>query len=180
MSQAAKLERIFGLPIELLLARDDGLPTSLSSHYKSYYKTPYGNLLNLILEQKFTYTSLAKTMGLSQSSFASKMRGEINFSPNEVAKLEEILGLPREILLARDDGLPTTLSRYRKTPFRNLVAEMKSLHFSQAVLAQLMGIHPIAFSLKMSGKRKFTAKDKAKLEEILQKPAEFLLKRFDS
>lgn len=171
----AKLEDIFKKLAKYLLKRDDGLKEAVSS----WYKTPFKNLLNAILAHGFSYTSLAKLMGLPQSALAGKVSDFVKFSADEVTKLEEILKLPREILFARDDGLPLRLSKWYQTPFKNLAEEMKKHQFTQTALAKLMGLASRTLSGKIRGVYNFTAKENIKLEKIFGKPTEFLLKRFN-
>lgn len=64
-----------------------------------------------------------------------------------------------------------------KTSYKNLIAEITKYQFSYASLAKLMGLKASTISHKMLGKRNFTERDKAKLVEIFNKPAEYLMAR---
>lgn len=65
------------------------------------------------------------------------------------------------------------------SPYKNLIAELDEHQFSYAALAELMGTRFQNISRKMLGKRNFTDADRAKLEEIFNKPSEYLLQRED-
>lgn len=64
--------------------------------------SPYKNLLNELDARQLTYAALAKILGLTISTVAYKMRGQVRFKERDKAKLEEIFGKPIEYLLARD------------------------------------------------------------------------------
>ena len=137
-------------------------------------KSPFVNLLRELDTRKWSYHRLAKPMCLSQSSISFKMSGNQNFTAEQVDKLEKIFGLPAEYLLARDDG-KNALSKKCKTPYKNLLAEMKKRQLTYTALAKLLGLSPVTVSDKMRGIYNFTAKDIAKLVEIFGKPADYLL-----
>lgn len=92
----AKLEKIFGLPLEYLLARDDGERALSKQH-----ETPFKNLLALMEEKKMSYTDLAKLLGLSQPTISGKMLGKYNFTAADKARLVEIFQKPIKYLLER-------------------------------------------------------------------------------
>ena len=95
--EVIKLEKIFGLPAEYLMARDDGQIFSPSKD------SPFKNLLMELDKHKITYRELAKLLGFkNESTVSQKMNGKYNFTKEQVAKLEEIFGLPAEYLLKRD------------------------------------------------------------------------------
>ena len=176
-----KLVEIFGKPAEYLLERDDG-----KNSVSKKCGTPYKNLLAEMKERQFTYTALAKILGLSQATVSSKMSGKENFTAEQVAKLVETFGKPADYLLSRDDGLSATLSEAEKSAnrsaaqrtdifYKNLLCEMDKRNLSYGELAKLLGLCHQSVSLKMRGKVKFTGKDKVKLVEIFGKPAEYLL-----
>lgn len=73
----------------------------------------------------------------------------------------------------------TIISAYRrgKSPYKNLIAELDAHQLSYAMLAQLLGLSASNLARKIRGERNFTDKDKAKLEEIFGKSAEYLLQR---
>jgi len=142
--------------------------------------SPYKNLIAEIEKQKLTYAKLAKLLKLVITSVSAKMLGRLNFTENQISKLVEIFGKPAEYLFARDDGLPTIISKHFKTPYQNLLAEMKNKKLSYSKLADLLGYNGHdSISLKMRGKIKFMAKDIDKLVGIFGKPAEYLLQRDD-
>lgn len=66
-------------------------------------KSPFHNLIAEIDKLQLSYHALAKLMGLSLMSISRKMRGEINFTAEQVVKLVEIFGKPAEYLMERDD-----------------------------------------------------------------------------
>lgn len=94
-----KLEKIFGLPIEYLLQRDDGLEATLSNRGIS----PYKNLIAEMELQKMTYTSLAKLMELGVVSVSNKMHGKTRFTKKDKKKLAEIFGKPINYLINRNE-----------------------------------------------------------------------------
>ena len=167
-------------------------------------ETPYKNLLDEMDKQQFTYTALAKLLGLTQSAFSMKMRNLRQFTDNDVAKLVEIFNLPVEYLLARDDGQPTVITSRKgeknpffgkhhtdetrmksatnnrgDTPYKHLRTEMDKRQISYRGLVAMLEISQANISRKMTGVRNFTAKDIAKLVEIFCKPAEYLMARDD-
>lgn len=176
-----KLVKVFELPAEYLLARDDGLPTMISG-VKGFAKlpvkyrgsSPFKNLIAEMDANRILGPDIAKLLKLTHSTLFSKMRGELKFTEIEAAKLVEFFNKPAEYLLARDDGLPARLSRNHQTPFKNLLNAIIEQGFSYTSLAELMRLAQQTFSSKMRCKKNFTAKDKAKLVEIFNKPIEYL------
>lgn len=83
---------------------------------KRFY-SPFKNLLKALDKQKFSYVTLKRLLGLANIS--QKMRGERNFTAEDVAKLVEFFGLSAEYLLKREDGLPATLSEAEKSSNRS-------------------------------------------------------------
>ena len=65
------------------------------------------------------------------------------------------------------------IAQREESPFPNLLAELDKRQLTYTAFEQLSGI--AHFSEKIRGKRKFTAKDKTKLEELLGLSAEYLL-----
>ena len=172
-----KLVEIFDKPIEYLLARDDGLPATLPSKKSSRRRSPFKNLLNEMNKHRFFYATIAKFLGLSAGSpVTAKMHGRNNFTAKDMATLEKIFGKPAEYLLQRDDG-EGILSRYYKTPYKNLQRELVAHNFEYANLAEFLGLSRGNIFRKMRGGRNFTERDKAKLVEIFNKPIEYLLER---
>ena len=66
-------------------------------------ETPFKNLLEEIDKRQFTYSSLAKLMGLCRKSISRRMCGKSNFTESDIAKLMEIFGLPAEYLMKREE-----------------------------------------------------------------------------
>ena len=66
-------------------------------------------------------------------------------------------------------------SRYAKSPYKNLIAEMQARQLTYKALAKLLDLTPSAVAYKMRSKIRFTDADKAKLIEIFDKPIEWLL-----
>ena len=149
------------------------------------HETPHKNLLKEMDARQLSYTALAKLMNLSVTNFASKMRGKYNFTDKDKAKLVEIFGKPIEYLLQYEIPYKTpneisakkSASHRNYSPYPNLIAELDARQLSYRALAKLLGLAPSGVFEKMRGKQNFTARDKAKLEEIFQKPIEYLLWR---
>ena len=65
-------------------------------------ESPYKNLLAEMDARQITYHGLATLLGLSgHVSVSRKMRGERNFTAEQIAKLAEIFGKPAEYLMAK-------------------------------------------------------------------------------
>ena len=94
-----KLEELFGLPADYLLACDAELLAEMSE--APCTKSPFKNLIAELDKRHMTYRQFAELMGLKMSSIVRKMRGERNFTLKDKAKLVEIFGKPIEYLLAR-------------------------------------------------------------------------------
>lgn len=139
-------------------------------------KSPYINLLSELDARKWSYNHLAELLSIAQPTISNKMRGNLKFSPEDCKKLLEIFGLPIEYLLARDDG-KESLTKKRRTQYKNLLAEMDKRQITYGALAKLLELNPATISEKMTGKYNFTAKDIAKLVEIFGKPADYLMAR---
>lgn len=184
-TEVIKLVEFFDKPAEYLFARDDGIPFSMSKN------SPYKNLLIEMDKRNMTYRELAKLLGFNNdSTISAKMSGKDRFTARDIAKLEEIFGLPAEYLLARDDGVPAILSAAEKSakrseerraysPYKNLLNEMHKRQMTYKDLAELLGIKRPTLSFKMLGKVRFNAREFAMLEEIFELPAEYLLARDD-
>ncbi len=184
--EVIKLVKIFGLPAEYLLARDDGIPFSVCKD------SPFKNLLIEMDKHKITYRKLAELLGFKNDATVSeKMSGKLNFTAEDIVKLVKIFGKPAEYLLERDDGLnglSAIISAEEKSakmskehrgnsPYKNLLAEMDKRKISYKELAELLGLARASFSFKMRGKQNFTAEQITKLVEIFGKPAEYLMAR---
>ena len=137
-----------------------------------------------------SYAALAKLLGLARRTVSEKMRGEYNFTAQNIAKLVEIFDKPAEYLIARDDGLPAitskavtsskiSMSRRHKSPFKNLIDAMAERQLLYAALAKLLGLSSGNFSNKIRGNIKFTEKEVVKLVEIFGLTAEYLMQRDD-
>lgn len=138
--------------------------------------TPFKNLLAEMDKRQFTYKDLAELLGVARMTLPPKMRGTSAFKAVEVIKLEKIFGLPAEYLMARDDG--QIFSPSQNSPFKNLLMELDKHKITYRELGKRLGFkNEVPISQKMCGRRNFTAKDIAKLEEIFGLPAEYLLKR---
>ena len=153
-------------------------------------ESPYKNLVAEMDKRRLSYTALAKFLNLSDVTVSDKLRGKSNFTVNAVDKLVEIFNLPAEYLLERDDGIsPITSEAERckkistrvrhKSPYKNLLSEIDAQHLSYKRLADLLGLSQCTVSEKMCGKYNFTEQDIAKLVEIFNKPADYLMKRDD-
>ena len=110
VAQVAKLVEIFGLSVDYLMMRDEGLSAILSKAEKSANlskacrsESPYKNLLCEMDKRKITYRTLGELMVLSHNSISLKMLGKVKFSERDTAKLVEISGKPADYLMARDE-----------------------------------------------------------------------------
>ncbi|MBR4904813.1 MAG: GIY-YIG nuclease family protein [Selenomonadaceae bacterium] len=168
-----KLVEIFGLPVEILLERDDGKEFPISK----LNKTPYKNLICEMGLKQLSYVRLAELLNLSPCTVSEKMSGKSNFWEEEVAKLVEIFNKPAEYLLQRDDEKVLSDKTDCRSPFKNLLNEMNLRKLSYTGLAKLLGVVRTSVHKKMSCRQNFTEKDIAKLVEIFNKPAEYLLQR---
>ncbi len=65
------------------------------------------------------------------------------------------------------------------SPFKNLTAEIDKMKLTYTSLAKLLGLTQQTVSRKMLGQQNFTEKDKVKLAEIFNLPAEYLMERTD-
>ena len=193
-----KLVEIFGLPAEYLFERDDGKPLVLASrsgennpffgkHHTGENKivfsinnrgdSPYKNLRAEMDKRQISYRCLADLLGMGCASISRKMTGKRNFTEIEWANLSKIFGLPVEYLMERDDNLKITQSNRGKTSYKNLLWEITNQKLTYTALGELLGLSHQSVSEKMHGKKNFTAKDWAKLSEILGKPVEYLMAR---
>lgn len=196
--QIDKLVEIFGLPAEYLIQRTDGLSAitsrdelgAKSSAAQRLY-SPYKNLLCEMDKQQMSYTRLAKLLDSSRKRVSNKMRGIHGFTEADWKKLSEIFNLPAEYLMVREDGLSSITSKAAwntklsiahraDSPYKNLLYEMDKQQMTYSTLAQLLSLCHQSVSLKMLGKRNFTARDVEKLVEIFGKPADYLMARDDA
>ena len=60
-------------------------------------------------------------------------------------------------------------------PFKNLLSELEARQLTYKALSKLIEMPLSSLSYKMQGIRKFTERDKVKLEEFFGKPADYLL-----
>lgn len=99
------------------------------------------------------------TTGLSHTpeAIAKMVASHIGFRHTEQTKLE------------------MSTDRRRKSPYKNLIAEMDKCQLSYKELAKFLNLCPTSVTYKLIGKYNFTDKDKAKLEEIFGKSSEYLL-----
>jgi len=127
-----------------------GVPKTLEhcAHISSGQRanSPYKNLIAEMKKRQLTYAALATIVDLPRQTVSEKMRGNQNFTMRQVDKLVEFFGLPAEYLLARDDGLPTTISKLRKTPYKNLLIEMEQHNLTYKALAKILGFSKQTFS----------------------------------
>lgn len=143
-------------------------------------ETHFQNFLNAMIERQLTYRELSRKFDMPHSTIARKMNGKLNFTEKDVERFVELFGLPAEYLFERDDGLPVKISKnYYQTLYKNLSDTMTAKQISYTELAKLLKVSQSAISMKMTGKRNFTDKDIAKLEEIFDLPAKYLMARTD-
>ena len=140
-------------------------------------ETPFKNLLYEMDRLQITYTELGRLLGMTQSSISIKMSGKRRFTEKDKAKLAEIFGKPADYLVPPEIYAEMARAKRANKPFQNLLNEMEKRHITIIMFAKLMGLTLDTIRLKLNGKRKFTDKDKAKLESIFGKSAEYLLKR---
>ena len=69
-----------------------------------------------------------------------------------------------------------SVARRSKILFKNLSDTINEQNLSYRKLAKILNLSHSSISMKMTGKRKFTDKDIAKLVEFFGKPAEYLMK----
>lgn len=69
-----------------------------------------------------------------------------------------------------------SVSHRFNSPFKNLLSELDKQQLTYSALAKLFGLSVASVSAKITGKVRFTDKEKVKLEEIFCKPADYLLK----
>ena len=141
-------------------------------------ETPYKNLLAEMKEFQFSYTELAKILGVMSHTVSRKMNGTRKFTEKDIGKLVEFFGLPAEYLMKRIDG-EESISRFKKSHYKNLSKEADKRQLSYKELAKLMGLSFMSFSNRMRGKRNFTAEDITKLVEIFGLSADYLMSRDD-
>ena len=196
-----KLVEFFGLPVEYLLERADGLPLTITSrggeknpffgkrhtdearmafseNNRGY--SPYKNLLAEMAKRHISYSDLAKLLDISQANLSRKMLDVRKFTRKDIDKLIEIFGIPAEYLLARDDGKIMVPTNRGKTIFKNLAKELQKQNISYTALGVILGLVHQSISEKMSGKKKFTDTQWKKISEILDKPVEYLMEHDDS
>ena len=159
--------------------RDPETCAKIGAAQRAY--SPYKNLLAELDARNMSYTALAILLGLHSSTVTEKMRGKKNFTECDKAKLVEIFGKPIEYLLEYYEAEPDedVTAPKRKSPYKNLLAELDARNISYADLARLMGLEKNSLARKIRGVRSFTQSDKAKLVEIFGKPIDYLLERAD-
>ena len=155
--------------------RTEAMRLNLSIKKRS--RSSYKNLVAEMDKHHLSYSVLSKLLGLSLCTFSDKMRNKYNFTAEQIAKLVEIFDKPAEYLLKRDDGKEISRAKQYETPFKNLLAAMFERNLSYASLANLLGLSRPVFSKKMLDKQNFSAEQIAKLVEIFDKPAEYLMAR---
>ena len=141
-------------------------------------RSPYKNLIAELEARKLNYTAFAKLLGLSIVAISMRLSGQRKFTEADTVKIIEFSGKPIDWLLARDDG-KTTLSTRKNSPFKNLLRELEARGLLFADLAKILGVSKSHITSRMSGKKKFTERDAAKLVEFFDKPIEYLLTRDD-
>ncbi len=147
---------------------------------KNRAESVYPNLVAELEARQMTYTALATVLGLVTVS--DKMRGRRGkiFSDEQTAKLVAFFGKPAEYLLYRDETIclqPVT--DRRKSPYKNLIAEMDARNMSYPMLTEVLGSSKQSVFKKMRGERTFKNSEKKRLAEIFDKSAEYLLQRFE-
>ena len=160
--------------------RDPKTCSKIGAAQRGY--SPYKNLLAELDARDMSYSALAKLLGLHPTTVTEKMRDKKPFTERDKIKLVDIFKKTIKELLARDEsGRDEDVSKpKRKSPYKNLLAEMDARHMSYADLAKLMGLEKNSLARKIRGVRSFTESDKKKLAEIFfDKSIEYLLERDD-
>lgn len=165
--------------------------------------TPFKNLLSEMDKRLITYIALGKLLGIKDTAISNKMLGKKNFTASQIAKLVELFDKPAEYLMLRDDGLPAVMikprsgannplfgkhhtiesrakmsaNRRNESPYKNLLCELDVRKLSYTALGKFLGLTQSTMSHKMRDDQNFTAEQVAKLVEIFDKPAEYLLAR---
>lgn len=145
---------------------------------KNRSESPYKNLVAEMDARQMSVAALAKFLGINSATLSGKMRGKINFTSEQIAKIAELLQKPAAYLFERDENFsfePAT--DRRKSPYKNLIAELDARGFSFPKVAELIGSSKSSIYKKMRGERNFKDSEKKKLAEILGKPIEYLLIR---
>ena len=145
---------------------------------KNRSESPYKNLVAEMDAMQMSVAALARFLGIRSSTLSAKIRGKRNFTSEQIAKIEELLQKPAPYLFERDENfcLEPVTDR-RKSPYKNLIAELDARGFSFPKVAELIGSSKSSIAKKMRGERNFKDSEKKRLAEILGKPIEFLLQR---
>lgn len=155
-----------------------GIPKTLEHSFKMSKvqrgNSPFKNLIHELDERQMSYAHLAELLGVPHQNISRKMLGQRDFTERDISRIAEVLNKPVEYLLARDDGLPTTLSHFHKTRYKNLLNEIERSKLNYKKLAKILGFSKQVFSAKMRGQFNFTANDKIRLAEIFGKSEEYL------
>ena len=161
----------YGKPRETETCLKIGVNNRLSSKYK--------NLQSELDAHGFTYTALAKILGIHPASVSEKMRGRKRFTEHDKAILVEFFGKPEEYLFQCDEEACAnpSESHRKKSPYKNLQNELDAQNISYAKLAELMGADKNSIARKIRGVRSFMDREKAQIAEILGKSVEYLFQR---
>ncbi len=93
---------------------------------------------------------------------------------------EGTVGLKRKgVPKSPQHRMKIALAQHKITPFQNLLTEINKRQLKYFEMAELLGLSSVNISNKMRGRYHFTEKDVAKLVEIFDLPAEYLMKRTD-
>lgn len=141
--------------------------------------TPFKNLVIEIDRYQLSYTALAKLMNSTRQIISRKMHGKQNFTDTEWAKLAKVFGKPAEYLMVRDDEKKFSVSKRHSSPFKNLITEIDNRKLTYTTLAKLLDLRVVNVSQRMRGICNFSETEWAKLAEIFDKPAEYLMVRCD-
>lgn len=171
LAQSGKNSHNYGKPV----AHETSAKISAANRGNS----PFKNLLAEFDKHHLSYHRFAEMMDLSYQSISARMRGKLNFTERDKAKLVEIFGKSIDYLLARDKdtNCENVPAPKRQSPYKNLLAELEAHQLTYEALGKLLNIVKSNIARKMCGKRNFTERDKAKLVEIFGKPIEYLLAR---
>ena len=166
-----------------LLAAHTGIPQSpktcskISSTQRA--ESPFKNLIEELDAHYFSYRALAKLMNLPRQAISGKIRGKRNFTETEWIKLAEIFGKSVDYLMVRNDEKISSMSKRHSSPYKNLVLEIDNRKLTYTALARLMKLPTTNFSAKIRGVCNFSETEWAKLVEIFDKPADYLMVRCD-
>lgn len=121
---------------------------------------------------KVSATRRGKSLSLEHiAKVSAALKGKPH-SPEHTARVSAALkGKPH----SPERILKTAVACRKGSPFKNLLREIDERQLTYTALGKILGLCQTAVTRKMRGNRKFTERDKAKLEEFFGKSADYLL-----